>query len=113
MLLRMKEAYRFWLTIHKNLPKIERFGLGQKIEQTFLDALELIFCLSYLPPDQKIPMLGKTITKLDIIKFFTQLAWEHKLIPTNKYSDLSLNLEEIGRQLGGWKKGLQLKTPAK
>lgn len=56
-------------------------------------------------------MLNKTITKLDIVKFFTQLAWESKIIPTNKYSDLISKLGEIGRQLGGWKKGLQAKTP--
>ena len=57
-------------------------------------------------------MLNKAITKLDIVKFFAQLAWESKLIPTDKYSDLTSGLEEIGRQLGGWKKGLQKKTSA-
>ena len=41
-----------------------------------------------------------------------QLAWENKLIPTDKYAEISKQLEEIGRQLGGWKKGLQTKTPA-
>jgi len=56
-------------------------------------------------------MLNKAITKLDIVKFFAQLAWESKIIPTDKYSDLIGKLEEIGRQLGGWKKGLQVKTP--
>lgn len=55
-------------------------------------------------------MLNKVITKLDIVKFFVQLAWESKLIPTDKYSGLVSKLEEIGRQLGGWKKGLQTKN---
>ena len=58
-------------------------------------------------------MLNKAITKLDVVKFFAQLAWESKLIPTEKYSHLLASLEEIGRQLGGWKKGLQKKTSAK
>ena len=58
-------------------------------------------------------MLSKTIAKLDNLKFFIQLAWENKLIPTDKYSVLSENLEEIGRMLGGWRKGLQQKTPTK
>jgi hypothetical protein len=57
-------------------------------------------------------MLNKAITKLDIVKFFGQLAWESKLIPTDKYSEFIASLEEIGRQLGGWKKGLQKKTSA-
>jgi hypothetical protein len=99
-----------WLALYRDFPRVERVGIGNKIEQTFLDTLELTFCLSYLSPEQKIPLLNKAVTKLDIIKFFTQLAWESKLIPTDKYSNLLPRLEEIGRQLGGWKKGLLNKT---
>lgn len=110
----MKEAYGFWLVIHRNFPKSERLGIGQRTDEIFLEILELTFCLSYLSPEHKIPMLNKAITKLDILKFFTQLAWENKLIATEKYSNLTSRIEEIGRQLGGWKKGLQklqMKTP--
>jgi hypothetical protein len=99
--------------LQKNFPKTERYGLGQKINQTFLEILEFTFTASYLPSDTKIIMLGKVISRLDILKFFTQLAWENKFIPTEKYTELSLKLEEIGRMLGGWKKGLESKTPAK
>ncbi len=108
-----KEAYQFWLMLHKNLPKTERFGLGQKIEQAFLDVLECTFMAAYLPPEQKIIMLGKTISRLDILKFFFQLAWENKLMPKDHYITLSQKLDEIGRMLGGWRKGLLSKTPAK
>lgn len=99
------------MTIHRNFPKVERFGIGQKIESNFLEVLELSFSCIYLSPDPKIILLEKTISKLDVLKFFIQLAWERKLIPTDKYTEISLRLEEIGRQLGGWKKGLQTKTP--
>lgn len=113
MISKEKEAYQCWQTLHQNFPKIARFGIGQKIEQSFLSVLELTFTASYLPPEQKVILLGKTISRLDILKFFTQLAWEDKLIPTNKYAELSQKLEEIGRMLGGWKKGLQSKTPTR
>ena len=70
----------------------------------------------YLPPEPKILLLGKAISKLDTLKFFMQLAWESKLIPNEKYINLSGKLEEIGRMLGGWRKGLENKeknkTPA-
>jgi hypothetical protein len=79
----------------------------------FLAVLELTFAASYLPPEKKIIFLGKTISRLDVLKFFAQLAWESKLIPNDKYLELSKRLEEIGRMLGGWRKGLQSKTPAK
>ncbi|MFA5777205.1 MAG: four helix bundle protein [Parcubacteria group bacterium] len=79
----------------------------------FIEILELAFTASYLPPEQKIILLGKVISKMDSLKFFIQLAWENKLIPNNKFLELSKNLEEIGRMLGGWKKGLLQKlSPA-
>ena len=113
MIQKEKDAYQYWLALHRNFPKVERFGIGQKIEQSFLATLELTFAAAYLPPDQKIVLLGKTISRLDVLKFFTQLAWESKLVQTDKYADLSKRLEEIGRMLGGWRKGLQNKTPAR
>jgi len=113
VIIKEKEAYQFWLILHKNIPKTERFRLGQKIDSLFIDTLELSFISLYLPPEQKITILGKTISRLDLLKFFMQLAWESKLIPTTKFTELSQKLEEIGRILGGWKKGLQSKTPAK
>jgi len=73
----------------------------------------LTFAAAFLPPEQKIILLGKIIPRLDVLKFFMQLAWESKLIPNEKYIDISSRLEEIGRMLGGWRRGLQSKTPAR
>jgi hypothetical protein len=86
-------------------------GLGSKIEQSFLDVLEFTFASVYLVNESKILMLSKTIAKLDNLKFFMQLAWESKLMTTEQYSKIAGELEEIGRQLGSWRKGLQTKTP--
>ncbi len=107
----MKEAYRVWIALHRDFPKVERMGLGQKIDSSFLNALSTAYKSAYLPPSEKIVMLSHTISHLDMTKFFLQIAWESKLILTGKYSELISKLEEIGRQLGGWKKGLQSKTP--
>jgi hypothetical protein len=86
-------------------------GVGQKTDQAFLTVLEYTFIAAYLPPDQKVTVLSRTVSKLDVLKFFLQLAWENKLVPTEQYADLSAKLEEIGRMLGGWKKGLEAKLP--
>lgn len=85
----------------------------QKIEWAFLDALELIFLSSYMPPEQKLPLLVKAVTRIDVLKFFLQIIWENKLLTTEHYSILLTNIEEIGRMLYGWKKGIESKTPAK
>ncbi|MFH1820541.1 MAG: four helix bundle protein, partial [Candidatus Nealsonbacteria bacterium] len=104
----------YWQTLYRNFPKTERFNLGQKISQTFIEILELNFTASYLPPDQKVLLLIKTSSRLDVLKFFIQLAWESKFIPTEKYIELSKKLEEIGRMLGGWRNSLiKKKTPSR
>lgn len=113
VILKQKEAYRYWSNVHRNFPKIERLGIGNKIENNFLSLLEITFASVYLTMDQKEMVLGKAISKLDFIKFFVQIAWENKLIPIGQYINLVGQLEEIGRQLGGWKKGLKNKTPTK
>ncbi len=111
MILKQKEAYQFWLAIHRNFPRVERMGIGQKIETHFLMLLELSFTSIYLPPSTKYVYLGKAISRLDMLRFFIQLAWESKLVPLEKYIQLIEKLQEIGRQLGGWKKGLEQKLP--
>jgi hypothetical protein len=101
-----KEAYQYWLALYKNFPKIERFGLGKKLDNIFLNILELTFTASYLKIDQKIIFLAKTIQRLDVLKFFVQLSWENNFIPSEKFTEFSQKLDEVGRQLGAWKKGL-------
>ena len=114
LIYKAKEAYQYWQVLHRNFPKSERFSLGQKISQTFIEVLELNFNASYLAPEQKIILLTKASSRLDVLKFFIQLAWGGKLMPTEKYIKLSKKLEEIGRMLGGWRRGLlQKKTPAR
>ncbi|MFH1608978.1 MAG: four helix bundle protein [Patescibacteria group bacterium] len=112
-LLKTKTAYSSWFAIFNDFPKIYRYTLGGKIEDYFLALLENIFISIYLPPETKIARLTIAISKLDGVKFFLQIAWENKCVPTEKYLNLSAQLDEIGRMLGGWKKGLEKKTPQK
>jgi len=97
----------FWFKIYNDFPKVHRYILGGKIEDYFLGLLENIFISIYLPPTQKIPRLIIAISKLDGVKFFLQIAWENKCVKSEKYITLSEQLEEIGRMLGGWKKGIE------
>ena len=109
--MKTKTAYSLWFSIYNDFPKAHRYTLGGKIENYFLGLLENIFISIYLPPETKIPRLIIAISKLDGIKFFLQIAWENKCMQDNKYIALSLQLEEIGKMLYGWKKGLEKKTP--
>lgn len=113
MLTKSKKAYENWFRIVGDFPKLYRYSLGSKIEDSFLDMLEYIFSSIYLPPEQKIVTLGRAIAKLNAVQFFLQIAWENKCVQSKQYALLSEQLEEVGKMLGGWRKGLQTKTPAK
>jgi hypothetical protein len=72
----------------------------------------LLFVASYLGKQEKIPYLQKAVRRLDVLKFFFQVSWEIKVLDNQKYIVISGHLNEIGRMLGGWIRGLQKKTPA-
>lgn len=115
MLQKSKASYSYWYKILVDSPKPFRLNLGGKIDGYFLELLEYIFVSLYLPPEQKITRLSIATSKLDGVKFFLQLAWENKCIQNEKYVALSEQLEEVGRMIGGWKKGMEakIKTPSK
>ena len=113
VLVKTKETYATWFKILTNFPKVHRYNLGGKIENSFLSLMENTFVTAYLSGERKQVQLSVAITKLDNLKFFLQLAWENKCLANTSYTDLSSQLDEIGRMLGGWKKGLEMKTPAR
>ena len=51
-------------------------------------------------------IIKKASLKLDLLKFFIQIAWELKAIDNKKFAELSSPLIEIGRMLGGWQRQL-------
>jgi len=85
---------------------------GERIDFTFLDVIELLHTASYLGKERKLPYLEKAGNKLDLLKFLLQIAWEIKAIDNKKYISISKYLNEMGRMVGGWSKGLQKRNPA-
>jgi len=113
VLSKAKDAYSLWFQALADFPKIYRYNLGGKIESSFLSLLENAFAAAYLSGEKKSAQLSLAILKLDNLKFFLQLAWENKCLASEKYLILSESLDEVGRMLGGCKKGLEIKTPPK
>jgi len=103
-----------WHDYLVNFKRIDRYTLGQQIDQTFLSFLELLFRASFaFDKFEKLSLISQAIGKRDLLNFFLQLCWEYKIIPHKLYGDLITRLDEVGRMLGGWKKSLAEKTPAK
>ena len=105
------KVYKIWYGYRDNFPKKARYTLGDKIDSRFLSVLELVSIASYQNKEEKIPTLTRAIMGVDVLKFLLRVAWELHILDDKKYTGLSDGIQEIGRQIGGWKKGLQKKTP--
>jgi hypothetical protein len=109
--LRLKDTYNLWQKFLVDFPKQNRYTLGNKIDTVFLIALEFSFLASYASRDTKIIHLKRCISRVDLLKLLLQLAWEIRALDNQKYILLSEQLGEVGRMLGGWRKGLETKNP--
>ncbi len=112
VLQKLNQAYKTWQEFVPHFPKTSRYTLGNKIDSLFLGTIESIFIASYLPIKEKTPWVIKASAKLDLLKFFLQIAWEIKALDNKKFIVLSEKLNEIGKMLGGWQKHLQKETSA-
>lgn len=100
------------MEIHRNVERNARFGIGTKIDVLFLDLLELLRKAVYTPINKKLIILEAVSDKIDSLRFFLQLLWETKLVPTKQYISLGAEIESIGKIIGGWKRGIISKTSA-
>jgi hypothetical protein len=88
------------------LPKHARHTLGTKIENIFIDCLELSLEAGYAKREDKMFIVKKLNLKFDYLKFFLKILWELKALDNNKYATISTNLSTIGKMIGGWLKTL-------
>ena len=108
---RATEGYKMWHEFLQHFPRLSRYSLGARIDTLFAEVLELIFLAKYSNKNDKLLFINKATIKLDLLKFFLQIAWTIKALDNGKYARLSKPLNEIGKMLGGWRKLFQKETP--
>ena len=78
-----------------------------------MSLLECIFRACFAgDKHEKRSLISHATAQSDLLKFFLQIGWEQNVVEHKNYAALILLLDEIGRMLGGWKKSLDIKTPA-
>jgi len=97
------KLYELYSTVSSSLPsfpKTQRYTLGQRIEQTILDLLELLFSIPLAA--NRLTLLKRMSVKTDLLKTLLRLAKDTRSLPTGRYLELQAILQEIGKMLGGW-----------
>ena len=96
------DFYRELYLVVEKMPKKDKYSLGERLQKTTLDLLELIITASFLERVTKSAYLEKSSIKLDLLKILIRLTHEIKAIDNKKYLLLEEKLQEIGKMLGGW-----------
>ncbi len=99
------------MNISPHIAKGARYTLGARIENKFLDLLELSYIAYFTEKEKKAEKISESILVLDTLKFLVSVAWEGKIISNKQYEDVAIKLGETGKMLGGWKNSL--KNPEK
>lgn len=98
----LKECYLLWHNFFVNLPRLERYTLGVRVDNLFTEILEIVLTAQHTKREDKKIFLAELSRKLDNLKFFVTLLWEAKGLDANKYGQLSQKLATAGRMLGKW-----------
>ena len=102
LLYKTKSLYILWYGYYKILPKEHRYSLGKRVDTILVEIIEAIAIASFLSRGEKLPYIRLAIRKNDTLKIFLMILWETKSLDNSKYIQLSENVSEIGRMLGGW-----------
>jgi len=95
------------MNVAPHIAKGARYTIGARIENKFLDLLELGYVAYFTKKENKAEKIAECIFLLDTLKFIVSVAWETKIISEKQFEEVALKLEEIGRMLGGWKGSLE------
>lgn len=95
------------MNISAHIQRNARYTIGARIENKFLDLLELSYTSYFTQKESKLKKISECIFVLDTLKYLVSVAWEGKLISNKQYEKVSVNLDEIGKMFGGWKKNLE------
>ncbi len=96
-----------WMNIVPHIAKGARYTIGNRIENRFLDLIELSYIAYFTEREKKMEKISRCILLTDTLKFLISVAWEGKLISDKQCKDIASKLEEIGKMFGGWKKNLE------
>lgn len=98
----LKECYLLWHNFLPHLPRLSRYTMGVKIDNLFIELLEITFTVKYAKRENKLIFLDTLSRKLDNLKFFITLLFEAQGLTAAKYGQLSQKLVTTGKMLGKW-----------
>ena len=83
-------------------PKHERYTLGEKIEITILDSMELFVFANQVSKYEKEKVLAQANSKIELLKILFRISLNCKILESKEYLEIEGKLQEIGKMTQGW-----------
>jgi hypothetical protein len=87
-------------------PRSRRFTLGERLEGGLLEILELLVEAGY--SRRKESILSSANLQLAVVRHVWRLAFELKVVAVRQYEHGAALLDQLGRQIGGWRRSRAL-----
>lgn len=101
----IRACYEFtaWLVQETvKFPKDYKYSLGERLQRQTMNVLELLVRARFARARRD--LLEQANLELELVRFQIRLAKDLKCLAIAKYGKASQQINEIGRQIGGWLK---------
>ena len=82
------------------LPRSHKFTLGDRITNLVLDTLDLLVQAVYTR--RRLELLQRANLNLERLRYLIRLCYDLDLLTLKRYEYVSREINEIGKQIGGW-----------
>ena len=99
------KLYLIYEITHKlifKFPKHEKYTLGEKIENSILDSIEIFILTNQVSKYEKEKILLKANCKIELLKLLFRISLNCNLIDSRVYLEVECKLQEIGKMTQGW-----------
>jgi hypothetical protein len=94
-------TFNVYKIIH-NFKKEYKYTLGEKLKLICHDLLDLIVIIN--SSKDKLEHIKKLNIKLETLRIHLRLAFDLKVVSAGQLGEINRQIDEIGRQIGGWQK---------
>ena len=102
----LEKTYQFvlWLVpMVDKFPRSQKYLVGDRIQTAAMDVLDHLIEAAY--SRDKLALLNRANLQLEKLRYLFRLAFDLKIMDMRRYEISARALDEIGRMVGGWRKG--------
>jgi hypothetical protein len=83
-------------------PKHEKYSLGEKIENSILEAIEFFILANQTSKYEKEKVLLKANSKIELLKILFRISLNCQILDGKEYLEMESKLQEMGKMTQGW-----------